>query len=358
MTFTNRKIPAAPQAKAPVYGLENKISFWAFSQRGESHIRQGVPCQDRCAATMVGQGSFLIAAIADGLGSCALSDWGAYVAIETAVGYLKAGWEKSLEKTAGQSDKDARIEELLRGSMKAAYDGVERAAEEAQQLAYAFQSTLTVALYDGRTLYFAHAGDGGIVVLLGDGTLKLASRRQKGKEENSVYPLQSQSTWEFGKEEDTAAFFMATDGVLDSFAAKEEDQSRIDASFLKPMIKAFPKTAQDVKKICLDYYEYMAGKEYRRTVRDDLTLAAAVSQSGLARALPRLRELEKKERDPHTSLRERAEQEEEKKRDDPDADCDKPGQKVQRAQGKDTFLIGLCFVLAAAAIFLMLFFFF
>ena len=64
--------PALPLPK-PAYDYKNNISIFAFSQQGQSHLGNMQPCQDRCAFRIVGK-SLILAAVADGVGSCALSD--------------------------------------------------------------------------------------------------------------------------------------------------------------------------------------------------------------------------------------------------------------------------------------------
>ena len=387
------EMPAAPEVEAPVYGFADGISFWAFSQRGESHIKNGLPCQDRCAVKMIENTNFLVAAIADGVGSCALSDLGAYIAVHAAINYLESALLSDQEDEFSiPKAEDEIIGDLLRGVMKFAYDEVEKAAVEMEQLLYSLQSTLTVALYDGSTLYFAHAGDDGIVVLREDGMLKLASARHKGEEASSVFPLQSQNTWQFGKVEHTAAFIMATDGVLDAFVRNAAEKNRIYYPFIEPILTQFPKTVEEVKENCLDYYEYMAGKDYRYTVTDDLTLAAVTNQNRLCeRILPSFSmeewnyktaqyqakvfaALYPDAQEQHRFAQHRQQQEERQKSrnrkmqnsfDDDFENVQKKEKKKDyqdysdwEEKNDDLFLIILCFVFAVAVIILILFFFF
>lgn len=67
--------------------------------------------------------------------------------------------------------------------MMCAYEAVRKEAEELEQLEYSFQSTLTLAIYDGSTLFFSHAGDDGIVAILEDGTMDLATVRKKERKQ-------------------------------------------------------------------------------------------------------------------------------------------------------------------------------
>ena len=71
----------------PSYTFFNDISVFCFSQQGESHIKNNIPCQDRSGFKVIGN-KIVITAIADGVGSCSLSDYGAEVAINSSIFYF------------------------------------------------------------------------------------------------------------------------------------------------------------------------------------------------------------------------------------------------------------------------------
>ncbi len=264
-----------PDIEPPFHGYLSGVSYFGFSQRGESHKKSKKPCQDRCAAAVLEAAHTLIVAIADGVGSCDLSDLGAYTAVHAVTDEIA----KKLSERQGVALDDAFAGQLLRAAMQYAYDKVEQTAEDNKQLMYSLQSTLTVAIYDGETVYFAHAGDDGIVALTADGILELATIRHKGEEANSVYPLQNKSTWQFGKISKTVAFVMATDGVLDAFVKSSAEKNRVYYPFIEPIITSDSRSSQDVQKLCQDFYNYMASLNYRNMVTDDLTLVAVVNHN-------------------------------------------------------------------------------
>lgn len=275
-------LPPEPELDPLVYGITGGVSYWGFSQRGESHIGNGAPCQDRCVIDVVNSSPLIIAGIADGVGSCMLSHYGAATATRSAVDYLK----KELIAYNGSLD-DAYVGDLLRSAMMCAYEAVRKEAEELEQLEYSFQSTLTLAIYDGSTLFFSHAGDDGIVAILEDGTMDLATVRKKGEEASSVVPLQGLD-WETRKSTNVSAFVMATDGVLDAFVGGEVEGNRIYYPFIEAAVKPGQLTDVQVKEVAEFYYQYMAGPEYRSKVTDDLTMVVIANQKKItAENLPK-----------------------------------------------------------------------
>lgn len=265
-------LPPEPELNPPVHGIIGGVSFWGFSQRGESHIASNVPCQDRCVIDVINSSPLIVTAIADGVGSCMLSHYGAARATQAAVDYLK---EKLVNSC--QDLDDAFVGDLLRSAMNCAYEAVQKQAEELEQLEYSFQSTLTLAIYDGSTLFFSHAGDDGIVAILEDGTMDLATVRLKGEEISSVIPLQGR-VWETRKTPNVNAFIMATDGVLDAFVRDEKEENKIYYPFIEPAVKPGQLTETDVKEVADFYYKYLESTEYRAKVTDDLTMVVVVNQ--------------------------------------------------------------------------------
>ena len=275
-------LPDVPDVDSPVFDYCDSISFFCYSLQGSSHEKSGMPCQDRCFSKYVKPDGYLIIAIADGVGSCALSDLGAHVAVHTSVDFLA-------EKLSQLPKKDFTVEQigqLLRKMMQITYDAVEKTAEDAQQLLFSLQSTLTVAIYDGKDLYFAHAGDDGIVALNTDGCLQLATVRHKGEEASSVYPLQSRNTWQYGMFKNTAAFVLATDGVLDSFVSTAYENNRIYYPFIQQAFSAKITSAMDTKDICYEMFTQMQEPEFRNAVTDDLTIAVVTNQKQVHTCLP------------------------------------------------------------------------
>ena len=168
--------PPLPKLELPPasYSFENKTGVFAFSQKGQSHIEAGTSCQDRCGYRYVEKQKVWICAIADGVGSCAYSDYGSTCAVNSALDII----EKELNLLDANTVLTVEyMGKLLRKMMQYAYDSVKQKAVELGLLLYSMQSTLTVAVYDGNNLYFSHAGDDGIVVLQRDGKFNMITVR-------------------------------------------------------------------------------------------------------------------------------------------------------------------------------------
>lgn len=272
---------------------------FALSLQGASHLRNDppVPCQDYSDLCLMETEKLLVAAIADGVGSCPLSHWGAYTAVTTVLELTTKG----LEKLAGgqalvldlQSD---TVKKALKRIMEEAFDGaveaVENCADRAEppQAVFSLQSTLSLAIYDGTTLFHGHVGDDGIVVQTQDGKVSLATQRLKGEEASSVYPLQSgRKMWRFGATPGVTAFVMATDGVLDAFVARHTDAFGVNYNngvyygFMEDAVYGLEK--QEPDEVLGQYKAYLLSDEYRASVTDDLTMVCAVSSEGIQKGI-------------------------------------------------------------------------
>lgn len=276
--------PPAQTGRADSYG-NGMFSVVALSLQGASHEKKNIPCQDYCNYLYIEELQILVAAVADGVGSCALSHWGAYTAVERALSFLKeallAPGEDGRPRGMASSQEGGR---MMREAFSAALEAVEDKAAEMQRLSYSFQSTLTVAIYDGKTLLYGHAGDDGIVAQQADGSYGMTTSRMKGEEASSVCPLQiGPDKWQVGVtiNEDISGFLMATDGVLDSFVDSAAHHSRVYYPFMEsvlyPLCADGETPGENARQVLDKLRETLLSDGYRRQVTDDITLLAVTN---------------------------------------------------------------------------------
>lgn len=297
-TFTGEPLELVGTVPPPQNGkaIQNaKCRAFGFSLQGKSHIGRDIPCQDSNDIRYLPDSSILLAAIADGVGSCALSHWGSYIAVQSALDYL----EQVISGEKGHFlEDDQRVYNSLVEAFRAARTAVEDAAEQNGQLPFHLQSTLTVAIYDGKKLWCCHAGDDGIVAQFQDGFVKMVTDRQKGEEASSVYPLQSgEQHWQVSKvvsanHGPVVGFVMATDGVLDAFAIAEGKYLTAEGCccgiyypFIRDAIyddNPRKRGPCDPNRRLEEYRKMMSSEQYRARVSDDLTLVSVISPAGIA----------------------------------------------------------------------------
>ncbi len=275
--------PPAPDSVCASFATSGFYGF-NITQTGQSHLAKGLGVQDASGLRVV-KNKIVLAAIADGVGSCPYSDWGAWIAVQKSLDMLEDYFCLALEQKDFVFDHPDEMGKLLRQMMQQTLAAVDQKAEELQVLPYSMHCTLTTAVYDGQALYFAHAGDDGIVAFLADGKYQMVTVRHKGEEASSVYPLQNPKTWQFGKVEQTAGFVMATDGVLDFFVRPEFENNRIYFPFLRPILFANVKEPEQAQELYDQMAAFLASERFRKSVTDDLTLLAVVNEEKMA-AIP------------------------------------------------------------------------
>ena len=278
-----------------------KYSCFGYSLQGASHVDMNVPCQDFNDFKYIEGADIIVAAIADGVGSCPLSHWGSWAAVRAAIDYTEKGIRKLSRGKKLTLTECPEIPVILSGAFSYASNFVEDFAEQQNRPVSAFMSTLTLVVYDGANLYCQHVGDDGVVAQFEDGSVEMVTRRIKGDEASSVYPLQSgKKFWQFSKtgadeKRAVVAFVMATDGVLDAFVMSNDAYADVKDCcggvyypFMERSVysedkqhKVSPRKADEA----LSYYlSRMKSREYRRQVTDDLTLLSIINPMGVKRS--------------------------------------------------------------------------
>lgn len=253
------------------------IYTYGFSLTGISHMEKKMECQDAHRIKLLDNG-WIIAAVADGVGSAANSAVGARTAVDTVVDFCAEYMPYDYNTV--------NIKSMLRTAFNYALKKIITLAGEQDNVLESYDTTLTVAIYDGSRLIYGHSGDGGILGLTANGDYIAITKPQKGGDNISVLPLRAGFTcWEIASyEEPLSALLLLTDGMLDAlqpyllrnrepkvyvplamflmdyhcFEPKEEHRSRID-----PIILDFLEGSLERE----NYYQHihMALMNYRKT---------------------------------------------------------------------------------------------
>lgn len=185
---------------------------YGYSIRGKSHLLNGKKCQDAHAIVQLSNGWFA-AAIADGVGSAKNADIGAVTAVDSVINFIQSSlpWDY----TGGTIFSKGPVISMLRTSFYYAFNQIWAYSKLQGEPIESYDTTLTVAIYDGTRVIYAHSGDGGILVLTTFGSFAEVTKPKKGPDGISVQPLRfGNDCWEFGVyEEDIAGVLLVTDGM-------------------------------------------------------------------------------------------------------------------------------------------------
>jgi len=179
--------------------------FCGDSLRGRSHEKNDTVCQDSLFC-LEGSG-FVVAAVADGLGSSKHSDIASKIAAKSAVEYCINNVNTKMH------DDD------ILNTIKIAFDNTNFTIKQtAGDALDDYDTTLSLAVFIQGSLFYGHAGDSGIIALRKDGFFDEVTKPQLGEgegKERPVYPLAAQSKWVFEKyPHPVHAIFLMTDGML------------------------------------------------------------------------------------------------------------------------------------------------
>jgi len=184
------------------------IFTYGFSAVGSSHLKNGTVCQDANKVLTLDNGVF-VAAIADGVGSCQFSDIASSIAVDV-----------SLRVCAEQIEADSNCN--LLAVIEKAFERAEREIDEyslsKNHLITDYDTTLSLAIYDGKNLAYGHCGDGGIIGLTNDGDYIKITSPQK-TDGMFVVPLRAgKDSWVIeSSQHKFASLLLATDGIYDIF---------------------------------------------------------------------------------------------------------------------------------------------
>lgn len=252
------------------------LRHFSITQQGARHIKKGIPCQDYSASKTIYLEQLdlelILAAVADGVGAMEYSQFGSEAAVCAFMDYV----ESNLTTLSGELSDD-NVFFMLQRAFQHALSEVEKVAAEREIPIPEFDTTLTGVVYDGTNLWFGHIGDDGIVGLFADGKCMMLTKRHKGEEANSVFPLRETSLWQFGKtDKPVVSCVLMTDGVLDHCVDCKAMNNRVYYPFLEPALANAAETDEEIELLRLDWAGFLSGEEgypeaFREQVTDDIS---------------------------------------------------------------------------------------
>ncbi|MGH2545200.1 MAG: PP2C family serine/threonine-protein phosphatase [Ardenticatenaceae bacterium] len=239
------------------------------SVRGAAHVRGDVPCQDAHRYRVLGDGT-LVVAVADGAGSAARADEGAFLAARYMVERLGEELDEVRPESAGQ------WAELVRLTMAEARCALVAHAQREEASLSTFATTLTCVVADEQWLIVGQIGDGVVVAQREDGTLVAAVQPQRGEHANETRFLTSADALEqvevHVNPAGARALAVMTDGML-NLALRRPDYSP-HAPFFEPLLQ-FCAQATDGTEAEEQLVAFLSSERVCGRTDDDKTLVLA-----------------------------------------------------------------------------------
>ena len=249
-----------------------KLSFFSITKQGADHLKRGDKCQDFSQAEEIRNEALdmnmVIAAVADGVGSCEFSDEGSSIAVTTALKALREELEKAAEIT------ETTVLPALRRAFNQANSAILLEADRSRRPYPLFDTTLTAAVVasDG-TCYIGHIGDDGAVALFSDGSYRMVTERMETDLAGSVYPLACTEKWAFCKlEKPVAAVLLMTDGLLDKSVTKKQNGEEPFYPFFGPFFENPMRNDEMREALRKSVDEALDELRENRQVTDDISI--------------------------------------------------------------------------------------
>ena len=180
------------------------IASYSFSEQGIMHIENDLPCQD--SSDVMSYGLWRVAIVADGVGSCKHSDEASKIAVKSAL--------KTVYNCFPNNCKEEDLLSLITMSFHCAANAIEMHVKAINGDLKDYHTTLAMALYDGKNLYYGNAGDSGIIALDDYGDYHVVTSQQNN-EYGEVITLATR-TFTVGKADfNVVAVMCMTDGVFE-----------------------------------------------------------------------------------------------------------------------------------------------
>ena len=251
------------------------LGYYKMSIIGSAHQakKDGV-CQDASDVVVLKNG-WVVAVIADGLGSAKKSEIGSTTAVKTVISFVS---ENHPDKWHEES-----LMSLLRTAYHKALKTIKALSEENQDELCDYDTTLTAVVYNGTNVVYGHTGDGGIIALSSYGDYSVLTEAQKGEAFNETSPLRAgPENWFFGvSKEDVCSLIMMTDGIFDiayPWLLAKTDQP-IYVNYVRPFMDINVlkvSTPADFENVQAEITEFFKGS-YSKQITDDKTIVGIIN---------------------------------------------------------------------------------
>ncbi len=251
------------------------LGYYNMSIIGTSHqaLENGV-CQDANDVLVLDNG-WIVASIADGLGSAKKSEIGSSTAVKTVLSFVN---ENHPEKWHDES-----LISLLRTAYHKAFNTIKNICMNNGDQIEDYDTTLTTVIYNGVNVVYGHAGDGGVITLSPFGDYSVLTEAQKGEAFNETSPLRAgPDNWTFGvSKEDVCALAMMTDGIFDiayPWLLAKTNQP-VYVNYIRPFVDINllkVSTPADFENAQNEIREFFSGP-YSRQITDDKTIVGIIN---------------------------------------------------------------------------------
>lgn len=253
------------------------------SVQGRSHIKTGIPCQDKTYA--LNKDDFCAIALADGAGSVSLSHYGAELVTKRICEMLANDFEMYYEEDDGIAIKRKIINDLTEELQKMA----DQYKCDIKELA----STLLAVAVKSNKYIIIHIGDG-VIGYLKDDQIKIASYPENGEFVNTTVFVTSKAVLQSmkimkGGLKGIYGFALMSDGTESSFLDKNNKS-------LAPVLRRIMNLSQKMECCCLEReLEKSFENVIKQNTTDDCSIALLIEEDYLFRGYNSLELKEKEE---------------------------------------------------------------
>lgn len=251
------------------------LGYYKMSIIGTAHQakKDGV-CQD-ASDVLVLKNGWVVASIADGLGSAKRSEVGSATSVKTVLSFISENYPEKWHEES--------LISLLRTAYHKALKTIKAISIENQAELCDYDTTLTTVIYNGTNVIYGHAGDGGIITLSSYGDYSMLTEVQKGEAFNETSPLRAgPESWSFGaSKEDVCALIMMTDGIFDVaypwLLAKTEQPIYIN--YVRPFMDINilkVSSPADFENAQAEIKDFFCG-QYSKQISDDKTIVGIIN---------------------------------------------------------------------------------